>query len=267
MILLSTFLYSIPLLLIILALFISILLFYFLGSKIGKYIKLHHPDTKAEGIGPLEGALLGLLSLLLSFTFGLSASRYDARRALIVNEANDIGTVILLSDMYADSLRTQFRKDLKEYVEIRIAYYRATADKAIDKERFKAEVISARVWERAMALSRKSPDIVRDNQMIPAINKMLDIVTSRDAGRSATVPDLIIYLLICLTLLGSFIVGYGKKEKKNDWIIIMLYSIMTVMTIFTILDLDQPRRGSIQTGTPHEKIIELLNYFSTNNNK
>ena len=217
---------------------------------------------KQKALAPLEGALLGLLSLLLSFTFGMSASRYDARKALIVKEANNIGTVILRSDMYADSIRTQFRKELQEYVEARIAYYEADGDKAINEQLAKAEAISATVWKRAASLAKESPNVVRDNQMISALNEMIDIVTSRDAGRQATVPDLIIYLLISLTVLGSFIVGYSKKEKKNDWIIFTLYTLMTVMTIYTILDLDQSRRGLIQTGTPHEKIIELRNYFN-----
>ena len=184
MILLSTFMYRTPLLFIVFVLFIIILLFYFTGSKIGKYKKLHHPETKAEGIGPLEGALLGLLSLLLSFTFSMSASRYDARRSLIVKESNDIGTVILRSDMYADTIRTEFRKDLQEYVEARIAYYDAATDKAINEERSNAEIISARIWKRAVMLSKNNPDFIRDNQMIPAINEMIDIVTSREDRKS-----------------------------------------------------------------------------------
>ena len=262
MTILNTFLHRIPLSIIVLILLTSVLFFYFFGAKLGKYKRLHNPDAKAEGIGPLEGALLGLLSLLLSFTFGMSASRYDARKALIVKEANNIGTVILRSDMYADSIRTQFRKELQEYVEARIAYYEADGDKAINEQLAKAEAISATVWKRAASLAKESLNVVRDNQMISALNEMIDIVTSRDAGRQATVPDLIIYLLISLTVLGSFIVGYSKKEKKNDWIIFTLYTLMTVMTIYTILDLDQSRRGLIQTGTPHEKIIELRNYFN-----
>jgi hypothetical protein len=236
-------------------------LFYFLGARISSYKKLHHPESIAGGIGPLEGALLGLLSLLLSFTFGVSSSRYDTRRALIVQESNDIGTVILRSDLYGDTIRSEFRKDLKEYVEARIAYYDATDDAAINEKRLLAEKISARIWDRAIGLAKKSPDFVRDNQMIPAVNTMIDIVASRDAGRLARVPDLIVYLLICLTLLGSFIVGYCKKENGNDWIILSLYAVMTVMTIYTILDLDRPRRGLIQTRVPHEKMNELRNYF------
>lgn len=261
MLLLNSFLYKAPLILIVFTLLLSILLFYYLGVKIGTHKKLHNPEAKAEGIGPLEGALLGLLSLLLSFTFGQSASRFDARRTLIVQESNDIGTVILRSDMYEDTIRNQFRKDLQEYVEARIAYYEELDDNIIDQLRSNAEIISGRIWDRAMTASKKTPDFVRDNQMVPAINAMIDIVGSRDASRLATVPDLIVYLLIILTILGSFIVGYSKKEKKHDWIIIALYALMTVLTIYTILDLDRPRRGNIQTTVAYEKINELRNYF------
>jgi hypothetical protein len=209
----------------------------------------------------LEAALLGLLSLLLSFTFGISSSRYDARRSQIVHEANNIGTVILRSDMYPDTVRRRLRKDLQEYVETRIAYYNAGDETSINKLYANAGKLAGSIWNLAMASKKTSPDFVRDNQMIPAINDMMDSVTERDASRLARVPDAIIYLLISLTILGGFIVGYGKKEKKNDWIILSLYSLMTVMTIYVILDLDRPRRGMIQTTVPHQKIDELLDFF------
>lgn len=261
MLLLNISLYQIPLSLIVPVLFAGILFTYYIGVKIARYINRKNPDAKADGIGPMEGALLGLLSLLLSFTFSMSASRYDARRAFIVQEANDIGTVILRADLYADSVRIQFRNDLHDYVETRISYYDATDEKTSDRLRSDAEKISSRIWARAVAVKKQNPDVVRDGQMIPAIGTMMDIVSSRDAARLATVPGLIIYLLIILTLLGSFIVGYGKKEKKHDWIIISLYASMTVLTLFTILDLDRPRSGIIRTLVPHQKIDELRNYF------
>ena len=69
------------------------------------------------------------------------------------------------------------------------------------------------------------------------------MVTNRDASRLAKVPELIVFLLVVLTIIGAFIVGYGKVAKKNDWIIIALYSIMTVLTIYTIFVLIVPRFG------------------------
>jgi len=261
LIILTSFLSRTPLPLVVIVLFIAVLLFYYLGVKIGDHKKLYTPQTKAEGIGPLEGALLGLLALLLSFTFGMSATRFDARRTLITKEATDISAVIFLSDMYPDSIRSQFMKDMKDYVDERIAYYNVKGDEPINQSRLDAQKISDRIWERAIMISKKSPEFVRDSHMIPAINAMQDIVEYRDAARLATVPDLIIYLLFGLTILGGFIVGYGKKEKKSDWIVLALYSVMTVLTIYTILDLDRPRSGIIKTVVAHQKIDELRNQF------
>jgi hypothetical protein len=253
--------YSTPLPVIVVFLFVSILLFYLLGVKISNHKKIHNPESKAEGIGALEGALLGLLSLLLSFTFGMSASRYDTRKALIVQESNDIGSVISLCDMYPDATRALFSKELKEYVDTRISYYNTTESEVMNNSVVKSQQISNKLWKEIIIISKQKPDFTRDNQMITAFCKMTDIVISRDASRLSKVPELIVSLLILLTIIGAFIVGYGKKTKKNDWIIIGLYSIMTVLTIYTILDLDRPKRGTIKTNVPHEKIIELRNAF------
>ena len=125
----------------VIVLFICILLFNLIGAKVSNYIKKHNPDAKTVGTGPLENALLGLLALLLSFTFGLSSSRFDARRSLIVQESNNIGTVILRCDLYPDSIRTELRNDLQKYVEARITYYNTTDEKEINKSCSNAEKI------------------------------------------------------------------------------------------------------------------------------
>ena len=78
--------------------------------------------------GPVEGSLLGLLAFLLAFTFSMSASRYDARRHVLIEEANDIGTAVLRADLYSDEERRSFRADFKEYVEARIAFHEAGFD-------------------------------------------------------------------------------------------------------------------------------------------
>lgn len=253
--------YAAPLSAIVTVLLLSVILFYVGGVRIAHYQMVRSPESKSDGIGPLEGALLGLLALLLSFTFGMAGSRYDARRALIVQESNDIGTVILRADLYPEPIRTQLKRDLQDYVEKRIFYFEASESDAIDQARLEAEKISKKLRNEIIFQSKESPNIVRDNQMISALNALIDIVNSRDAARLAVVPSSITFLLIALTLLGSFIVGYSKKTKKHDWIIVSLYSAMTVMTIYTILDLDRPRRGFIQTRGPHEKIKELRTYF------
>ena len=255
--------YSIPTLAISGIIFICIIFFYLTGVWVSRLQKKNNPDAKAEGVGPFEGALLGLLALLLSFTFNMSASRYDTRRALLIQESIYISTVLSCADLYPDSSRREFRKDLQQYIEARILYYNAgTIDEVkIARTLHDAAKISNRIWQRAAHLSKESSAAVPYNLMLSALNDMTGVVTNRDAARLARVPEPIIWLLFILTFLGSLIIGYSKKEKKNDWVVLSIYSLMTVITIYIIIDLDRPQRGIIKTDTAHHKIVTLRNLF------
>ena len=259
---LNSILYNTPSPVICIVLLIAIYFFYLIGTRLGSYQKIKNPESKSEGAGLLGGSLMGLLALLLSFTFSMSASRFDDRRATIIHEANTIGTAVLRADLYPDSIRNEFRKDFKSYVESRISYYDAGNDEIkISAALKEATKISERIWQRASLLSIRSSSVMPHSQVIPALNDMIDAVTTRDAARFFRVPDPIMWLLIILTILESLIIGYAKKEKRNDWIILILYSVMTVFTIFTIMDLDRPRTGIIKTETANQKIIELREMF------
>jgi FtsH-binding integral membrane protein len=242
-------------------LFVVILLMHLLGVRTGTYRRKKNPDAVAEGIGPLETALLGLLSLLLSFTFGISASRYDSRRSAIITEANDISTAVLNADLYPDSMRNVLRSDFKDYLDERIAYYQYADEDQAAASLKKAQDIHLTIWKTIAALAQDPSNLGRSYHMIPALHDMSAAATSRDALRKAKVPYPIIWLLIVLTLLGSFIIGYGKKQRKTDWIILFMYALMTVITLFTILDLDNARNGLIKTEGAHLKMDELKEMF------
>lgn len=211
-----------------------------------------------QGLGSLEGALLGLLALLLAFTFNLSALRYDARRQAVIDEANNIGTALLRADLYPDSIRDAFRTDFRAYIEARIRYYEAGTDETkIGDALNQSAAISTRIWQRAAAAAVKPDNAVRSMQMIPALNSMIDIVTSRDDKRRAHVPDSIICLLLTLCLVSAFVIGYGRRDKRVDWVLVCCFTLMITITVYLVLDLDQSRSGIITTDTAHLKILEL----------
>ena len=243
-------------------LFIAMVFAAWVGNRFAKIRLKKNPDIFSEGIGSLEGALLGLVALLLAFTFSMSASRFDERRHAIVAEANIIGTAILRADLYPDSIRTTFRKDFKQYVEARIDYYTAGADinKVLDALN-KSNVIAHKIWNKAADLGKDPAYFVSTNQMIPALNDMIDIITTRLAGGLARVPDSIVWLLFLLCVVGSFVVGYGNKGKKLDWIVIVGFCLMISLTIYLILDLDRPRRGFINMDSANQRIVDLRGMF------
>ncbi|PKN01120.1 MAG: hypothetical protein CVU77_06500 [Elusimicrobia bacterium HGW-Elusimicrobia-1] len=258
-------LYNIPAVLLVGVLFIGIILFYLLGLRAMRYKMKKDPSYSPDGIGPLEGAVLGLLSLLLAFTFNQSASHYDVRRDLLIEESNDIGTALFRSALYPDSLKIAFRNDFKDYIVARIAYYEAgTNEDRIFAALQEANDISTRIWQRASYISQLPGNATRSMQMIPAINKMVDGMSTREEARKKHVPESILWLLSLLCITGSFIVGYASKSRKIDYVILCTYSLMTVMTIYFILDLDRPRRGIITTRSAHRNIYGLLNYLQDN---
>lgn len=250
----NSFLFQVPALLIAVILFVLMIAV----NRAGFYLRQKNADVAADGLGPVEGSLLGLLALLLSFTFSMSASKSDTRRQIIVDEANRIGTAILRCDLYPDSIRRQLHGYFNDYLDARIAYYHAGIDTAkLNLSLQKTNVIADKIWKKVTALSQDKDNTLRSQQMIPALNDMIDIVTTRDADRNAHVPESILWMLFLLTLTGSFVTGYGLKNKRFNWVIVGGFALMTTMSIYLILDLDRPRRGIINMDETHHKIIEL----------
>jgi hypothetical protein len=252
---------SAPTLLVAIIIFVLTIIFYLLGHRIRFKIIEKNPDHFKADLGAISGTLLALLGLLLAFTFSMSNSRYDNRRQLVIQEANAIGTVILRTDIYPDSIRKLLRANLKEYVEGRIAFYQAGTDleKTISYY-LKADDVGKKVWSIAAAYAKTDDITTRTSQLIPALNDMIDITTTRRAAGEATIPDSIMYFLFILCLGSAFLLGYEHPEKI-DWIVVIGFAIMLSATIFTIIDLDRPRSGLIDMDTPNEKIIELLQMF------
>jgi hypothetical protein len=257
-----TFLQSTSTIILATTVFILIIIFYLAGHKLRVTSIKKHPDLANVDLGTINGTLLGLLGLLLAFTFSMSSSRYDTRRQLVIEEANNIGTAILRADLYPDSIRTLLREDFKEYVEARISFYKAGMN--IEKIVYyflKADSISKRIWKITATDAKVNNVVVRSAQMIPAVNAMIDITTTRRSSGESTVPDSIMYFLFGLCFCSSFLLGYDNKNKDLDWILIIGLATMLSITVFNIIDLDRPRSGLISMDVPNEKIVELRGMF------
>ena len=252
---------STPTLTIAVIIFILIIIFYLLGYYLRRRANIKNPEKSKADLSALNGTLLGLLALLLAFTFGMSNSRFDTRRQLIVEEANDIGTVILRTDMYPDSVRQLLRANLKEYVEARIAF----GQEGMNQEKLieyylKADSIGKEIWSVTASYAKVDNITTKTSELVPALNAMIDITTTRRAAGESTIPDSIMYFLFILCFCSAFLLGYDSKGKI-DWIVLMGLTIMLSSTVFTIIDLDRPRSGLINMDRPTQKIIELREMF------
>lgn len=243
-----------------LLLFILMLLSSYIGKLIGNYIQ---KKTNSEEKPPETSALIALLFFLLAFTFGMSGERYDSRRKVVVEEANSIGTAILRSDMYPDSIRALFRKDFKDYVETRISYYEVGANaNGILKADSLSQIISAKLWKRATELSKNPDNLAATQQMIPALNDMIDVTTTRLSGEKAKVPQSILIMLFFLAMIIAFYGGYSEGRKgKVDWLVQTGFCVLVSLVVLFTLDLDRPRRGFVNLDIPNQTMIDLRKNF------
>ncbi len=233
--------------------------FYIWGYRLKMKKIRRHPEYSDEGFGAIQGSLLGLLALLLSFTFSMSSSRHDNRYEVMVAEANNIGTAILRADLFPDTIRRQFRAGFSDYVAARIDQYQAGIDPQKNAAAMhQTNAVAAKLWAMA-AQATQSTDIVTRNSgslMVNALNPMIDSITTRKASRETNIPDSILFLLFSLCLASGFIVGYGSK-KSIDWIMVAGFAVMIGVTIFSILDLDRPHRGLITLDRAEQNIVDL----------
>lgn len=242
--------------------FILIISFYLFGHSIRTGRNKRIPALAQSDSEKMSTLLIGLLSFLLAFTFSMANSRYEKRRDLVIEEANDIGTAILRVKAYPDSMRQLITPVFKQYVEERIAF--STAGMNVDTLEYhylKADSLGKKLWSLAVSYVPVNPYRASSSQLLPALNAMIDITTTRRSAGESTIPDSIMYFLFILGFSAAFLMGYETKGY-TDWFILLVFSIMISFTIFTIIDLDRPRSGLIDLGVAVQKIVELRNMFN-----
>jgi len=242
-----------------LLIFVNWLGYRFKNTHIRKF-----PGIEHVGIGPTEGSLLGLTALLLSFTFGMSSSKFESRRQMIVTEANTIGTTILRCDVYPeDSVRNLLRAELKNYLETRINYYLAGYDEEKIKPTLEqADSISKRLWKQVAFFSHDLNNRVASNQMIPSLNEMIDIIETREAARNAKVPGMIMIILCTLILVSAFLSGYGSKSLERNKVLVTAFAFITTLALYLVVDLDKPRQGFVNLNSTNQLMINLRDHFN-----
>jgi hypothetical protein len=121
-------------------LFLGMLILFDVGWRIGIARLTRDSEGVAKGGGAVEAAVFALLGLLLAFTFSGAASRFEARRPLITEEANAIGTAYLRVDLLPDDAQPEMRQLFRHYLDTRLETYRNVRDVAASKAKFAESV-------------------------------------------------------------------------------------------------------------------------------
>ena len=234
-----------------LALFVLLLVFMEVGRRIGRSRLARDPAVLDAGTGAVDGVVFALLGLLVAFTFSGAAARFDDRRAMIVTEANDIGTAYLRLDLLPQAAQAPLRDAFHRYVDSRVASYRGDAGVEGFNEGFaRSKQIQAEIWKLAVEAGRQ-PDAppAANMLLLPAVNEMIDITSTRAAALRFHPPWPIFVMLLVTALVCAVLAGHAMlRSRSPNWIHLIGFAAIMTVTMYVIADLEYPRRGLIQVG-------------------
>ncbi len=197
-------------------------------------------------------SVLGLLALLIGFTFSLALSRYDSRRELVVKEANAIGTTWLRTDLLAAAERARMQDVLRRYVDSRVAFGQARTSEEELARYQQTEALQAELWSTMTAAIAGFQDTPRASLVISTTNDSIDLAAERLATRQAHIPPRILRLLLLFALLAAGLVGYERaRQPKATALLLLLFA----LAVGLVVDLDRPSTGV--TNVPQEPMLDL----------
>jgi hypothetical protein len=241
-------------------LFVGMLLLMEFGRHVAR--RRGHQDTEEQHLGVTEGALFALFGLLVAFTFSGAAERFQEKRMLVADEANAIETAYLRVQLLPAESQLGVQDLFRRYVDSRLETYRRLPDmRASESEMAKSKKLQNEIW-RAAVNSSRNPESHPDagKLLLPAVNKMIDIKTTRTMALQAHPPVIIYGLLFSLGLICSLLVGFRmEKGKRRSWLHILSFTVITVVVAYVILDVEYPRAGLIRLQLADQTLVDLRN--------
>jgi len=252
--------YSNVAVLLVVGLFMGILTLLALGYRVGLRNLSGETDATRGRRSAVEAAIFGLMGLMIAFTFSGAASRYEFRRQMTVDEANAIGTAYLRLTLLPVQSQAPLRDRFRQYTEARIAIYQSLSD--VDAFRAKEAVatgLQQDIWNSTVAALKDSPPeatIV----VVPALNQMFDISTSRKIAMLTHTPVLVYTFLVVLAFVCSLLAGYAMAGSniRNVSLHVFAFAVLLAGTVYVIFDLDFPRWGFIRLDFADQALLDVL---------
>ncbi|MEJ2815688.1 hypothetical protein [Caulobacter sp. CCG-8] len=235
----------------------------FVASLFGEWLsgRTAKAKTKDGEDGGKEGyivsATLGLLALLMGFTFSLAVDRFEARRLLVLEESNAIGTTYLRTQMLEPVDRARISKMLVDYTDNRIALAKAPIDQ-VPSLLARNDQMLTDLWTATLAAWPSIKGLDFSSAYLDSMNNMIDLDAARKAARLARVPSAVFFVLFVYVITSAGVLGYAGANKEGRGATAFLFILLTISLLLT-LDIDRPRSGRItESQAPMERLKATL---------
>ena len=194
-----------------------------IGYTAGRRDQWVHPEGAKGQVTAITAGALGVLALLMAFTFAMAVFRFDVRKQLVLNEANAIGSTYLRARLLPAPHKTEIADLLRRYADVRLDFYRADL------------------------LAEKYPTSNPVTLFVQALNDTIDLHARRLVVQDDHVPPTVLAVLFLATIAAMALVGYGcGLFGRRNFVVTTLLTVIVAAVTFVILDLDRPRRGFLR---------------------
>jgi hypothetical protein len=217
----------------------------------------HQPPKREAAEGFLVSGLLGILALLLGFTFSLAIDRYEVRRHLVMAHSNTIGTAYLRVQLLPEPHRARLSGLLVDYTGNMLLLARAGPE-AVPPLLSTDDRLLADIWRATVAAYAVIEARPFSISFLDSINAMIDKDASRRGERSARLPSRVFAALFLYLVVTGAVFGYVLSCGRTRLIASLLMGLL-VVSLLLIIDIDQPITGHIvESQIPMEALLESL---------
>ncbi|MFO0855891.1 MAG: hypothetical protein U0640_00885 [Phycisphaerales bacterium] len=235
-----------------LAIVLFVLIFgaFFAGRILGQVNEKEEPHLSV-----VQGAALGILGLMMGFSYSGAMSRFGDRQNVVVNEANSIGTAWMHADLIPETQRGQLRSLLKQYTNKRIELVHTTGDdesKRIENALFD---LQQQIWDVAVAGVRLSPG--SDKLVLTPLDEVFDQLGTRNSLKTRHIPVAVFVVMVLSAMLSVAMISYGQARRKMPLLMPALgLNLLIWAVMWVTIDLDLPQQGVIRISD--EPLVEAL---------
>jgi hypothetical protein len=231
-----------------------------IGYRAGSRRRLSMPEGEKTPAGAIMGSTLGLLAFMLAFTFGMSGSRFDTRRALVLDEASAALRAYQRAQLLPSEQRSECSRLLREYVALRLEVSGARSLAAVEPLLRRSEQLQDALWAQAISLSDRPSATL--NAFAQSLSELTDLQMRRvRAAVWNRIPRTILATLYGIAFLGLAAMGYGAGIAGSRTTVPSVLLILTFSAIIVlIVDLERPRQQLF--GVTQEPMADVVRRMS-----
>jgi hypothetical protein len=229
------------------------------GRRIALVQVARHGADARIGIGVVDGAVYGLLALLIGFSFSGAAQRFDHRREIISHEVNAIGTAWMRIDLLPAARQPAIRDGFRAYMDALLASYENPGSPSTAYLEPPAVTRAQNdIWAHSVAATIDPSGERARMLLLPALNEMFDVVEEERLARRIH-PPAVIFAMLAITIgAAALFAGYGIASRStHNWFFAIGVAATIAMATYVIVELEYPRLGLIRVSEMDQALVEL----------